>query len=241
MTLIIRPSIPNNNQRQQCRWHGYSSIPILEQAATQLILKAAQQAISINHAFHLVLSGGSTPRHVYELLRNQKADWRFWHIYYGDERCLPANDPERNSQMAAQSWLNYINIPADQIHIIPAELGAESAAHSYAIILNKIAMFDLVLLGLGEDGHTASLFPGHDWGTATDAQSTLAVNNAPKPPPQRVSLSARRLSQTLQLVFLVTGDSKQQAVSNWRSGKEIPANAINPASGVDIFLEESLL
>lgn len=241
MSSIIRPSIPNNNQSQLCRWHGYASTSLLEQATVNLILEAARRAIGAHNSFHLVLAGGTTPRHVYELLRMQKADWRFWHIYYGDERCLPANDPERNSQMAAQSWLNYINLPADQIHIIPAELGAESAAQAYAITLHKIAMFDLVLLGLGEDGHTASLFPGHDWGTAAGAPSTLVVNNAPKPPPQRVSLSARRLSQTLQLVFLVTGDSKQQAVSNWRSGKEIPAAAINPASGVDIFLEESLL
>lgn len=240
MSSIIRPSILNNNQSQLSRWHGYASTSLLEQATVNLMLDAAQHAISARNAFHLVLAGGTTPRHVYELLRTQKADWRFWHIYYGDERCLPVDDAERNSQMAAQSWLNYINIPADQIHIIPAEQGAESAAQAYAITLNKVAMFDLVLLGLGEDGHTASLFPGHDWGTATDAPPTLSVNNAPKPPPQRVSLSARRLSQTLQLVFLVTGSSKQQAVSNWKNGKNIPAAAIKPACGVDIFLENSL-
>lgn len=241
MPPIIRPSNLNNNQRQLCRWHGYSSTAALEQAVSELILKEARHAISIKQAFHLVLAGGTTPRHVYELLRTRKADWHFWHIYFGDERCLPVNDAERNSQMAAQTWLNYINIPADQIHIIPAEQGSESAARSYAITVDKVTMFDMVLLGIGEDGHTASLFPGHDWGTSPEAPSTLAVNDAPKPPPQRVSLSAERLGQTRKLVFLVTGAGKKQAVYDWRNGKDIPAAAISPACGVDIYLENALL
>ena len=192
----------------------------LEYAAAQAIFNASQQAIGQRGAFHIVLAGGTTPRRVYELLKTQDANWKAWHVYFGDERCLPADHAERNSRMAAQAWLDHVNIPARQIHIIPAEQGAEAAASAYAKTLSKVDTFDLVILGLGEDGHTASLFPHHEWGTLPDAPATLAVHDAPKPPPERVSLSARRLSQTRQLLFLVSGATKRQAVIDWRNGKE---------------------
>ena len=102
-------------------------------------------------------------------------------------------------------------------------------------------MFDLALLGLGEDGHTASLFPGHEWGITPDSPDTLAVFDAPKPPPQRVSLSAARLSRSRQVIFLVAGESKHRAVTEWRNGKIIPARAIAPAAGVDVLVESALL
>jgi 6-phosphogluconolactonase len=143
--------------------------------------------------------------------------------------------------MAAQAWLEHVSIPASQIHIIPAELGAEAAARAYAMTLHKIDLFDLVILGLGEDGHTASLFPGHDWGEKSDSPATLAIHNAPKPPPARVSLSAHRLNQTRKLMFVVTGAAKRQAVNDWRNGKKIPATTITPEGGVDIYLEDNLL
>lgn len=237
MPSIIRPSL---NLRQQCRWHRYNTTPELEQAATLAIMSAAQKSISERNAFHLVLAGGTTPRKIYELLRTKITNWQSWHIYFGDERCLPVDHPERNSIMATHVWLDHVSIPKQKIHIIPAELGADQAATNYAKILSNIEMFDLVLLGLGEDGHTASLFPGHDWGTSIDAPPALAVNDAPKPPPQRVSLSAHRLSQTRQLMFLVTGESKRQAVKDWKDGKNIPAAAISPNDGVEIYLESRL-
>jgi 6-phosphogluconolactonase len=239
--LIIRPSIIDNNPHQQCRWHAYATTSSLEYAAAQAIFNASQHAISQRGAFHIVLAGGTTPRRVYELLREMHANWHAWHIYFGDERCLPADHAERNSRMAAIAWLGYVCIPASQIHNIHAEQGAEAAASSYAQILGKVDIFDLVILGLGEDGHTASLFPDHDWGTSPDAPATLAVHDAPKPPPQRVSLTAWRLSQTRQLMFLVSGTTKWQAIFDWRNGKDIPAAAISPASGVDVYLDEGLL
>ena len=143
--------------------------------------------------------------------------------------------------MAALAWLDHVSIPREQIHLIPAERGAEIAANSYAQAVAGIEQFDLVLLGLGEDGHTASLFPGHELGNAPNAPATIAVFDAPKPPPERVSLSARRLSSARQVMFLVTGEAKRQAVGEWRNGVAIPAAAIAPASGVDIYLEAALL
>ena len=99
-----------------------------------------------------------------------------------------------------------------------------------------IGSFDLVLLGLGEDGHTASLFPSQDWGEGQESADALPVFNAPKPPPERVSLSAQRLGKAEQVLFLVTGAGKREAVSRWQAGDPIPASAIHPANGVDVLL-----
>ena len=231
----------NSNPPQQCRWHACHSIAELEQAALQAILQAARQAISLRGTFHIVLAGGATPRRVYELLRKTDTDWAAWHVYFGDERCLPRNHAERNSRMAALAWLDHVAIPAGQIHLVPAELGAQAAASIYAQTLAGIELFDLVLLGLGEDGHTASLFPNHDLGNTPGAPAAIAVLDAPKPPPQRVSLSAQRLGAARQVMFLVTGEAKQQAINDWRNGVSIPAAAIAPASGVDVYLEAVLI
>ena len=235
------PSSTNPTPPQRCRWHSYSTTAELELAAAQAILRAAQQAISQRRAFHIVLAGGTTPRRVYELLREADTDWAAWHVYFGDERCLPPDHAERNSRMAALAWLDHVAIPPDQIHPVPAEMGAQNAASAYAQIVEGIGLFDLVLLGLGEDGHTASLFPDHELGNTPEAPAAIAVFDAPKPPPQRVSLSAYRLGAAYQVMFLVTGVAKLQAVTDWRNGVCVPAAAIAPASGVDIFIEAALL
>lgn len=238
MASIIRPSF---NARQLCRWHPFPDAASLEYAAAETIFNAAQSAIKQRGEFHIVLAGGNTPRHVYELLRNAVTDWRHWHIYFGDERCLPPNHAERNSVMAADAWLSHVEIPAQHIHPIPAESGAQSAAGTYAQVLEYIELFDISLLGLGEDGHTASLFPQRDAGSRPDSPAVLAVHDAPKPPPERVSLSAQRLSRSRQVLFLVTGDAKKPALKDWRSGRDIPAASICPDNGVDIYVEEKLL
>jgi len=230
-----------SNPLQQCRWRGYNTTAELEQAAAQAILHAAQQAISQRGAFHIVLAGGTTPRRVYESLRKTNADWAAWHVYFGDERCLPPDHTERNSRMAAQAWLDHVAIPPGHIHLIPAEMGAQNAARIYTQKLAGIAQFDLVLLGLGEDGHTASLFPGHNWGNTPDAPAAIAIFDSPKPPPERVSLSAYRLKTAHRVIFLVTGESKRQAIKDWRNGVDIPAAAIAPTSGVDVYIEAALL
>ena len=231
----------NDTHFERYRWHAAHDERALQQAAREIVLSCAQQAIEQRGQFHLVLAGGNTPRGLYHLLCTTKTDWTAWHIWFGDERCLPPGDPARNAQMAAEVWLDAVPIPGAQTHSIAGELGAQLAAQRYAEALQGIDDFDLVLLGLGEDGHTASLFPGHEWGTAADAADALAVLNAPKPPTQRVSLSAMCLSRTRKAFFLVSGESKRLAVANWRKGESIPARAIMPRSGVDILAEAALL
>lgn len=225
------------------RWIGVAGANVLRQVACRRILDAAATAIERRGRFLIVLAGGNTPRDVYRMLRGADTDWSRWQVYFGDERCLPADDAERNSAMVADAWLNHVPIPRDQVHAIPAELGASAAALAYAETLRGVGDFDLVLLGLGEDGHTASLFPGRDWGIAADAPDAdaLAVFDAPKPPPQRVSLSATRLSRTRGVLFLVAGEAKRSAVAQWRAGGDIPARAIHPKAGVDVLVESMLL
>ncbi len=143
--------------------------------------------------------------------------------------------------MAATAWLDHVAIPPQQVHAIPAELGPHAAAAAYGKALAGRGDFDLVLLGLGEDGHTASLFPGHDWGATIAAPDALAVFDAPKPPPERVTLSARRLSAAQAVIFLVSGQGKALAVNAWRSGADLPAAAIAPAGGVEVLLDFPLV
>ncbi len=221
---------------QTARWQQFDSLPSLELTACHFILESAARAIATRGFFSIVLSGGNAPRHVYRALCAAQTDWSVWHVYFGDERCLPADDPERNSHMAHTVWLDHVAIPSAQIHSIRGESGPDAAAASYVRELAVLGEFDLVLLGLGEDGHTASLFPGGGWEQTANLPAAIPVYDAPKPPPLRVSLSPGRVSHALQVLFLVSGNEKKQAVANWRAGVEIPASRILPTDGVDIFL-----
>jgi 6-phosphogluconolactonase len=220
---------------QRIRWHAMPDDAALAADALRRILASADNAIRARGQFRVVLAGGNTPRAAYQRLRNARANWGAWHVYFGDERCVPCDDPARNSRMAEDAWLDHVAIPAIQRHPIPAELGAVVAARAYGSSLQSVAAFDLVLLGLGEDGHTASLFPGHGWGEARGSPAALAVLDAPKPPRERVSLSAARLSDTREALFMVSGASKREALAQWRAGAGIPAHAIRPAAGVDVL------
>ena len=216
------------------RWHTLETADQVAQASYQHILAAAEHAIADHGTFKLVLAGGSTPEKVYRLLAQAEADWAKWFIYYGDERCLPVDHADRNSLMASQAFLDKVAIPEAQIFTIPAELGPEQAAKAYQHIVASALPFDMVLLGMGEDGHTASLFPGHQH---REDELAHAVYNSPKPPPERVSISAKALSSTQQLIFLITGANKQEAVKNWRSGQDLPVAAIVPENPIDIYID----
>jgi len=217
-------------------WHSYDNAEQVATAVCLHILNAAKQAITERGAFKLVLAGGTTPEKVYRLLAETQADWANWHIYYGDERCLPVNHPDRNSLMAEQAFLNKVTIPREQIFTIPAESAPVTAAKQYQQTVASALPFDMVLLGMGEDGHTASLFPNHHHNKDELAH---AVYNSPKPPPERVSLSAKALSDTRQLLFLITGANKQDAVKAWRAGELLPVATIIPKQPIDIYIDKA--
>lgn len=218
------------------RWHVFRDADAVAREAAERILKAARYAIGARGRFRLVLAGGRTPVQVYRLLVNAGTDWSRWHIYYGDERCLPVDDAERNSAMAASAWLDHVTIPAPHIHPIHAEKGAEEAALEYTSVVRQALPFDLVLLGMGEDGHTASLFPGQHH---SESQLVHAVHNAPKPPPERVSLSRAALCNAQDVLILVTGAGKREAVSRWKAGHRLPVAEIAGRHGADILMDRA--
>lgn len=221
---------------QIARWHVFKDVAELQASTAEEVVKAAAQAIAMRGRFDIVLAGGTTPRGIYELLKTADTDWQHWHVWYGDERCLPPDDNERNSLMAALALLDHVPIPQGQVHPMPAELGAVEGAAAYNLALDNIGTFDLVLLGMGEDAHTASLFPGHTW-DHNPPTPAIPVRHSPKPPADRVSLSASRLSDAAKVIFLVTGVGKRHAVSQWRNSANIPVRAITPVAGVDIFVD----
>ncbi len=223
------------NTYNHTRWKHFGSIESLRHVVCDVIVQRANEAIAQRGQFSIVLAGGNTPRAIYRLLRDVKMDWSKWHIYHGDERCLPSDHVDRNSLMAKQVWLQYVAIPANQIYDIPAELGPVAGAKAYAATLKNAGIFDLVILGLGEDGHTASLFPNHVVDNSADA---VPVFNSPKPPTERITISQNRLNNTREVIFLVTGEGKQEAVNNWRNGVAIPATLIAPENGVDVYCYE---
>lgn len=225
----------SNNMPNNVRWKPFESIEALRHEVCDAIMQAAQQAISKNGRFSIVLAGGNTPRTIYRLLRDQQTDWTKWHIFINDDRCLPVDHEDRNSLMVEQVWLSHVNVPSNQIHNIPAELGPVEGAKAYAKTLANVGTFDLVLFGLGEDGHTASLFPGHALDNSADA---VPVFNSPKPPAERITMSQNRLNNTNAAMFLVTGSGKQEAVDQWRSGVQIPAALITPKCGVDVYCHD---
>jgi len=219
--------------QQNNQWHCLDNSDQVAAVASQQILSAAKKAIAERGRFKLVLAGGTTPEKVYRLLAQSDADWSHWFIYYGDERCLPAGHADRNSQLAIRALLDKVDIPANQIFTIEAELGPEQGAERYRNTVANALPFDVVMLGMGEDGHTASLFPGHKH---NEEELVHPVYNSPKPPPERISLSAKALSNTVELIFLITGSNKQDAVKSWRSGVDLPVAGIMPAV-VDIYID----
>jgi 6-phosphogluconolactonase len=217
-------------------WRLLADANAVAQAAARLIAEAAAEAIAQRGRFRLVLAGGRTPKAAYRLLTQQGADWDLWEFYFGDERCLPADHAERNSQMAERLLLSQVPLVAGQVHPIPAERGAEEAAAAYAPIIAAAVPFDLVLLGVGEDGHTASLFPGRP---LYPEAWVIPVHDAPKPPPDRVSLGLGALQSSRYLLVLATGAGKRAALERWQAGEELPIARVCHGQRVTVLLDEA--
>ena len=218
---------PNNIIRQ-----SFDKKTEFDNSAASLIIDLANKAINKKGFFSIVLCGGGTPKTIYSKLANADTDWSSWYVYFGDERCLPIDHPDRNSLMAHDSWLVKSKIPSAQIFPIPSEIGNKKAADQYESIIGQVKQFDLVLLGFGEDGHIASLFPGHLWG---DDRLVIPVFNAPKAPSERVSLTIKSLSNSIDVIFLVAGKNKAKAFSSWEDPMVTPASLISATNDVRIL------
>ena len=217
------------------RWHVLMNPEAVAEETAFRVLRAAEMAIAERGIFRIAVAGGHTPERAYRLLAEADADWPNWDIYFGDERCLPPDDSDRNSVMAAHTWLDLVPIPSERIHPIPVELGAEQAARAYEPLVREALPFDMVLLGMGEDGHTASLFPGH---VHPEDRLVHAVYDAPKPPPERVTLSAVALGNARQILVLVTGSNKSPAIQAWCQGEAVPIGEIRGLAPMDVLTDQ---
>jgi 6-phosphogluconolactonase len=169
----------------------------------------------------LVLAGGSTPGRCYQLLSDLEVEWGRVTVLFGDERCVPPDHPDSNYRMARETLLDRV-APAT-VHRMPAELGPEEGASEYSTIVSALVPLDVVVLGVGEDGHTASLFPDH---AVLDAKGLVAgVRNSPKPPPDRVTLTLAALRGARQVIILATGAGKANAVAMAKR-QEVPSGMI---------------
>jgi len=190
------------------------------QAVAQRIVESAASAIAARGVFHCALAGGTTPRRCYEYLRDKDIDWPNVHIWLGDERCLPIGDDERNDRMADEALLNHVPIPSKQVHRIHAEQGAERAAEDYSKELATIDGLDLILFGMGEDGHTCSLFPGNP--ALSDDRLAIPVFHSPKPPSDRVSLGYTAIHAAHARIMMITGEGKRAIFERIRQGESFP-------------------
>lgn len=202
-------------------------------------------ALSARGAAHVALNGGSTPRPVYEQLPALLGDWSAVHVWFGDERCVPPDSDESNFRLASETLIPGAGLGTDQVHRMRGELGPHEGARAYAAELAEhlelddagLPVLDVVHLGLGPDGHTASLFPDHPALKVT-GWATVGIEDSPKPPPERISLSLACLNAARHRVLHTVGAGKRDAVARVLG----PPDPATPASllereGLEIILD----
>lgn len=219
----------------------------LAREAARRLIELASDAIRERGRFAWALSGGSTPRRLYELLAQPPylgaIDWSRVHLFFADERCVPHSDPDSTLRLVRETLLSGAPVPADHIHPMPTEGDTpEGCALAYAATLEDFfgqpePAFDLVLLGMGPDGHTASLFPGHP----DFPGQVAAVHDSPKPPPVRLTLTLNALRHARKVLFLVTGDDKADTLraifeSSPDDAAALPAARVAAADGTSAWL-----
>jgi 6-phosphogluconolactonase len=210
--------------------------------AAQRFVHLASEAVASRGRFSVALSGGSTPGSLFRLLAQEpfrnKIPWEEVHLFWGDERCVPPDDPSSNYRLAEETLIARVPIPPDNVHRVLGELEPEAAARAYTKELNQYfcgphARFDLVLLGLGGDGHTASLFPESTALQETERAAVAVEAHYQDRPAQRVTLTLPTINAARQILFLVTGGAKAEIVQVVfkGTGMSLPAQRIQPTAG----------
>lgn len=192
-------------------------------AAADAVAAVIRDALAERGVAHVALAGGTTPRRAYALLGPLVPAWDAVHLWFGDERAVGPDDPDSNALMVRENLV----APGAHVHRIEGELGAQAAADAYAAAFGDTVL-DLAMLGLGEDGHTASLFPGNPALDVND-RTVVAVHDAPKPPPDRISLTLGTLNAARAIQLLTEGPGKTEPLARVLAGPD-PAT---PASLLD--------
>lgn len=228
----------------------FPNLEALSQAAAGMVVERCTLAIKAHSRFSIVLSGGSTPQRTYELLgsppyRDQIA-WEKVHVFWGDERCVPLDDPRSNAKMANEVLLDKVPVPLHQIHPIVCSGDPSKTAKDYEDLLKAFFQdqpprFDLILLGLGPDGHTASLFPGTP--VLKEDERWVADVYVPGQDFHRITLTVPIVNSAAAAAFLVAGSDKAHALYEVRKGatnpERFPAQLISPVDGELFWLVDN--
>lgn len=216
-------------------------------AGAEFFVQTAVIAIGARGKFTVALSGGSTPRKLHQLLTREpyvgQVDWTKVHVYWGDERTVPPDDEESNYNMARETLLDHVPIPEDQIYRMRGEIDPETAATEYGRLIKANfdppqSRFDLILLGMGDDGHTASLFP--HTAALDEVKHRCVANFVPKLDTWRITLTVPVINSAANVVFLVSGAKKAESLKAVIEGdyqpQIYPSQLINPEDGQLIWM-----
>lgn len=232
----------------------YPDLDTISHQAAAYIVRIAREAIVIRGRFTLALSGGNTPKKLYSLLATEpyssQIDWQLVDIFWSDERCVPPDDPESNYRMAQEVMLSHLSIPVAQVHRMPADRPDRDAASldytrdmQRVFGANGIPEFDLLQLGMGPEGHTASLFPHQP--SLHETQRLVMPVSVPKPPPDRLTFTPPILNAARNVLFLVTGADKVNALHAVIEGlpnpDEYPAQIVRPPNGEVTWMVDSAI
>ena len=223
----------------------------LAQQVAERLLEKLVQVQAEGRVPAIALTGGGIADQVHaavaRLADESSVDWSRVDVWWGDERFVAAGDDERNALQARRALLDHVALDPTRVHEVPAsdsgvgDVEAAAAAYSETVREHGGGRFDVVMLGIGPDGHVASLFPGSDQ-LEVDDRVAVAVRDSPKPPPQRVSLTYGALNRTAEVWFLVSGDGKADAVARALAGAdrhEIPATGVRGQDRTVWFLDEA--
>ncbi len=223
------------------QFHVFRTAELLAQGLADAFVACARDAVAAHESFTVALAGGNTPRAAYALLASEpyrsRVAWQDVHVYFGDERCVPPDDPASNYRMANETFLRAVPIPASQIHRMHGEMPPQQAALEYARLLRdtlgEAPHLDLVMLGLGADAHTASLFPGCDPMTDDDALCRAVYSESAKM--WRVTVTPKVLNGAREVLFGVSGADKASALKAVRDRAydplRYPAQVVKPHGG----------
>lgn len=231
--------------------HIYPDTDLLIEAAAQRWITIAQKAIDRHSCFHVALSGGGTPAALHRRLGAHdladQIDWNHVHIWFGDERCVSPEHPDSNYRMVKETLLQSISVPPDQVHRIHGETPhPPEAAQDYAVTLEKLLPkyqasphFDLIMLGIGTDGHIASLFPNSDNLKERQASTSAAWIDTQKG--WRISLTSPVIREASHIMLLATGENKanilEQVLNGSSNTNELPAMLIKDLPQTEWFLD----
>jgi 6-phosphogluconolactonase len=222
----------------------------LADVAARFVVENGQAAIDARGAFSIALSGGSTPRELHRRLASpplvSQIDWSRVHVFFGDERCVPPDNAESNYRMASATLLRHVPVPESQVHRMRGELPPEDAAAEYeqelrAYFGNEAPCLDLILLGMGDNGHTASLFPGLK--AVHEQQRWVVAEYVAEVGMWRITLTPVVLNLAREVLFLVAGSAKaamlRQVLEGSFAPDERPAQIVRPSPGEVIWLVDA--